>query len=150
RRNPQAFILVDCCQCFDAKWDGESLAAQGDAAVLAFGIGKPMTTLYGGAVLTDRDDVAAAVRGYRAAHFRQRPRTASLGRTGYLVASWLALTSAAAGITHFLESADTPLRRYLDGLRAREGIRLPADGDVLMTATEASVGRKQLERAAAF
>src|SRR5262249_14475144 len=69
RRNPNALILMDCCQCFDARWSGDLLAAQGDAAVLAFGIGKPMTTLYGGALLSNRDDLAAAVRRYRDATF---------------------------------------------------------------------------------
>ncbi len=27
-RNPKALILMDCCQCFDARWQGERLASQ--------------------------------------------------------------------------------------------------------------------------
>src|SRR5262249_45275935 len=69
-RNPKTLILMDCCQCFDARWQGERLASQGDAALLAFGLGKPMTTLYGGALLTNRDDLADTIRQYRNSTFR--------------------------------------------------------------------------------
>src|SRR5436190_15454253 len=126
RRNPKTLILMDCCQCFDARWRGSLLAAQGDAAVLAFGIGKPMTTLFGGAVLTDRSDLAKAVGGYRDATFTSRPLHAIVRRWVYFLSSWLALSSPAARLTDFLENADTPLHRYLLQLRARETIRLPA------------------------
>ena len=150
RRNPNALILVDCCQAFDARWRGERLAAQGDAALLAFGIGKPMTTLYGGALLTHRADLARRVRRYRDAAFRRRGWGAAWRRRFYFLASWLALSAPLVGLTDWLEHADTPLRRYLLTLRAREAIRLPADSQTLMLPLEAAVGRSQLGRAAAL
>jgi len=150
RRNPTALIIADCCQCFDARWQGELLATQGDVAVLAFGIGKPMTSLYGGALLTNRDDVAQAVRRYRDSSFRPQRRSAAVRQRLYLLASWLALSGPAVRLTDFIENGNTPLRRYLVTLRAREAIRLPVDNELLMTAEEAAVGRVQLRRVAGF
>jgi dTDP-4-amino-4,6-dideoxygalactose transaminase len=150
RRNPNALILMDCCQCFDAGWRGESLASRGDAAVLAFGIGKPMTTLLGGALLTNREDVYAAVRSRRDATFVSRPRRSACFRWGYFLSSWLALSDPAVALTDWLENVDSPLHRYLLRLRAREEIGLPADNATFMTAMEAAIGRTQLQRVSDF
>ena len=150
RRNPRALIIMDCCQCFDAHWQGEPLIAQGDAALLAFGIGKPMTTLYGGALLTDRDDIAGAVRHYRDTTFQQPTRWAKLQRWVYFFASWLALSGPFVTWTDRFESAATPLRRYLLTLRAREAIRLPVDSEVQMMSMAAAIGLSQLQRAGYF
>ena len=150
RRNPKTFILMDCCQGFDARWRGDTMAAHGDAAVLAFGIGKPMTTLYGGALLTNRDDVAIAVRQQRAATLASWPRTARLRRWLYFLSSWLALSSAGVRLTDVLENADTPLHRYLLRLRSREAIRLPADNGAAMLPMQAAIGHMQLQRVAGF
>ena len=150
QRNPKALILLDCCQAFDARWHGERLTSQGDAALLAFGLGKPMTTLYGGALLTNRDDLAQAVRQYRHTTFRTPGRAAALRRWSYFLGSWLALSSPCVRLTDWLEHVDTPLQRYLLTLRAREAIRLPADYNVLMLPLEAAIGRAQLQRAASF
>jgi perosamine synthetase len=150
RRNPNAFILVDCCQCFDARWGDTLLASQGDAAVLAFGIGKPMTTFYGGALLTNRDDLADAFRRYCDRARVTRPPMAAVLRWGYFLSSWIALSAPVAPLTDILENAQTPLHRYLLRLRAREAIQLPADNDALMMPMEAAVGRAQLERVGGF
>src|SRR5262245_1689894 len=149
-RNPKTLILMDCCQCFDARWQGERLASQGDATLLAFGLGKPMTTLYGGALLTNRDDLAYTVRQYRNSTFRVPGHTAVLRRWVYFLGSWLALSSSWVGLTDWLEHMDTPVQRYLLTLRARESIRLPVDHDVLMLPMEAAIGRTQLQRVAGF
>jgi perosamine synthetase len=150
RRNSTALIVMDCCQSFDARWQGALLAAQGDAAVLAFGIGKPMTTLFGGAVLTDRNDLAKSLAGYRDATFASRPRRAIAGRWLYFLSTWLALSGPAVRLTDFFENADTPLHRYLLRLRAREAIRLPADTSAFMLPMEAALGSSQLRRVDGF
>lgn len=150
RRNPGVLVLMDCCQCFDARWQGEMLAGQGDAALLAFGIGKPMTTLYGGALLTNRDDLAQAVRRYRDAEFRSATGGAVLRRWFYFLASWAALSGPVVWLTDQVENRDTPLRRYLMRLRAREAVRMPEDNEVLMMPMEAAIGREQLKRAVGF
>lgn len=150
RRNPRALILIDSCQAFDATWQGQRLSDVGDAALLAFGIGKPITALYGGALLTDRDDLAQAVRTYQETHFRRAGTSSIVQRWFYFLASWLALSGPMVGLTDWLEHTDTPLRRYLLTLRSREAIRLPADNEVTMRPLEAAVGLSQLRRVEYF
>ncbi|MFI5364852.1 MAG: DegT/DnrJ/EryC1/StrS family aminotransferase [Candidatus Binatia bacterium] len=150
RRNSKALILIDCCQAFDARWQGTLLAEQGDAAILAFGIGKPMTTLFGGALLTNSEQLANAVRRYRDATFQARPFHAVVRRWLYFLSTWLALSHGAAAFTDFLENADTPLHRYLRRLRARESIQLPGDNRAFMLPLEAAIGRIQLRRVGSF
>jgi perosamine synthetase len=150
RRNQEVFILIDCCQCFDATWNSQMLTECGDGAFLAFGIGKPMTTLYGGAFLTNQKNLAQSVRRYRDATFVTRPCMAKVMRWFYFIASWMALTTPLVRFTNLMMNADTSLRRYFLTLRAQDSIRLPNDHETLMLPMEASIGREQLSRVAAF
>jgi dTDP-4-amino-4,6-dideoxygalactose transaminase len=150
RRNRDACILVDCCQAFGARWDGRLLMHACDGALLAFGIGKPMTTLNGGALLTNRSDLAASVYSFREQYYRSQSIIAAFQRLFYFVASWAALSPSMTALTDFLMNADTPLRRYLRRLRAREEIRLPEDNEVLMLPMQAAIGRQQLHRLSGF
>ncbi|MEW6717731.1 MAG: DegT/DnrJ/EryC1/StrS aminotransferase family protein [Chloroflexota bacterium] len=150
RRNPRALILMDCAQCFDASWNGDVLAVQGDAAILAFGIGKPMTTLFGGALLTNREDLAKAVRSYRDTHFQKPSKGIWMRQWFYFLASWIALSRALVKSLDWLENAQTPLRNYLVKLRSREAIRFPGDAQTQMTTIQGAIGRSQLRRVANF
>ncbi len=149
-RNPDALVIADYCQAFDATWPGTSIHEQGDAILLSFGIGKPLTTLYGGALLTNRQDLAQRVRAYRDATFQTPSRTQIITRWGYFLASWIALSDRMVGFTDWMEHAETPLRRYLLSLRSRESIELPADNMTLMRSMEAGIGRSQLRRVGQF
>ena len=150
RRNKNAIIFIDCCQCFDARWNGQMLAGGGDGAFLAFGIGKPMTSLYGGAFLTNRESLAQSVRRYRNATFTRRSGMAGVMRWLYFVASWAALSVPLVRLTDSIVNSDSPLRNYLLTLRAREAIRLPADNQTMMLPLEAAIGQEQLHRVSTF
>lgn len=150
RRNQDTVIFIDCCQCFDAKWNSQILAECGDGAFLAFGIGKPMTTLYGGAFLTNQKNLAQSVRMYRDTTFMARPSMAGVLRWFYFIASWMALSGPFVRFTNLMMNTDTPFQHYLLTLRAREAIRLPSDNQVLMLPMEAAIGMEQLRRVVAF
>ncbi|MGZ3635207.1 MAG: DegT/DnrJ/EryC1/StrS family aminotransferase [Syntrophales bacterium] len=150
RRNKNTIIFIDCCQCFDARWNGEMLAGCGDGAFLAFGIGKPMTSLYGGAFLTNRESLAQSVRRYRDTTFTRRSGMAGVMRWLYFVVSWAALSVPFVRFTDAMVNTDTPLKNYLLTLRSREAIRLPADNETMMLPLEAAIGRTQLRRVSAF
>jgi len=150
RRNKNAIIFIDCCQCFDARWNGQMLAACGDGAFLAFGIGKPMTSLYGGAFLTNRESLAQSVRIYRNATFTKRSGMAVVMRWLYFVSSWAALSVPFVRFTDAMVNTDTPLRNYLLTLRAHEAICLPTDNQTMMLPLEAAIGLEQLLRVSTF
>jgi dTDP-4-amino-4,6-dideoxygalactose transaminase len=57
------FVLQDAAQSFGAKWRGQPVGRQGDAAATSFYPSKPLGGYGdGGAVLTDDDDLATRVR----------------------------------------------------------------------------------------
>ncbi|APW99285.1 aminotransferase DegT [Halobiforma lacisalsi AJ5] len=58
------FVLEDACQAHGAEIDGERAGELGDAACFSFYPTKNMTTGEGGAVATDREDVAERVTRY--------------------------------------------------------------------------------------
>ncbi|CAG0945907.1 partial dTDP-4-amino-4,6-dideoxy-D-glucose transaminase, partial [Anaerolineae bacterium] len=135
----------DCAQSFDVRWQGNLVAAHGDAAILAFGIGKAMTALFGGALLTNRRDIAQTVQNYRDHSFRSSSMAHSLGRLAYFAASWLAVNGFGVNATDFVERLGA-----LNAFRSRESIRLPNDNSVLMPRCQAAMGNAQLPRLPAF
>ena len=55
-------LIEDAAQSQGSRWNGRLVGSFGDAGVLSFGMMKNVNSLYGGAVLTNRDDVAQVVR----------------------------------------------------------------------------------------
>jgi dTDP-4-amino-4,6-dideoxygalactose transaminase len=58
----QIFIIEDVAQAFGAMKDGKPLGTNGDVAFLSFGRGKNITCGSGGAILTNSDSIAQAIR----------------------------------------------------------------------------------------
>ncbi|MFQ5455909.1 MAG: DegT/DnrJ/EryC1/StrS family aminotransferase [Nitrospirota bacterium] len=150
RKNPNTFILTDCCQSFNAQWKGNLLVREGDAAILAFGIGKPMTSLFGGALLTNRADIILTVKRYRDRVYTKPDIFRSFKRLTYFLASWIAFSGPCVNLTNFLESSSNPLQWYLKRFRTREAIKLPRDNQFLLTKLEASIGCIQLRKVKQF
>ncbi len=59
-----SFVIDDAAQCFGGELDGVRCGAGGDLGLLSFGRGKGLTTLEGGALLSDDVDAIDAARGY--------------------------------------------------------------------------------------
>jgi len=147
-RNPQALIVLDSCLCFDAAWCGDRMAAQADAAVLAFGNEKPIVAVLGGALLTNHDDLARAVQRYRDTAFRNATTATVWRRWVYFAASWLAYSGTGADMAAWLKSHVSPIGSYVQSWRERATIDLPPDNEVHMLPMAAGIGSAQLARAA--
>src|SRR5688572_1792800 len=59
------WVVEDACEALAAEYKGRPAGTFGDAAVFAFYPNKQITTAEGGIVVTQRDDVAAAIRALR-------------------------------------------------------------------------------------
>jgi dTDP-4-amino-4,6-dideoxygalactose transaminase len=55
-------LVEDTSQSFGARVAGRRLGTFGDAGIFSFGMAKNVNSLYGGLVVTDRDDIAAMLR----------------------------------------------------------------------------------------
>jgi dTDP-4-amino-4,6-dideoxygalactose transaminase len=57
----QVTIVEDAAQVLGAKWNGNKLGMLGDVSFFSLGRGKALSTVEGGVILTDRDDIAAGL-----------------------------------------------------------------------------------------
>jgi len=64
----QIKVLEDCAQATGARYHGKRLGSFGDAAYYTFGLTKNITTLKGGMVTTDDDELAGFIRKETAGH----------------------------------------------------------------------------------
>lgn len=148
-RNPQVLIVMDCAQCFDARWNGALIAQQGDVAILAFGIGKAMTMLFGGAVLTNHDGLYQRLADYRARAFASPSWGYTFLRLAYFVGGWLATTELGAFWFDVFERSALQASS-LATLRARDSIRLPRDNTTQLPNLQAAIGLAQIARLGQF
>ena len=69
-----AFLIDDAAQCLGATKDARQCGTFGDAGFYSLGRGKGVTTMGGGILVTDRDDLAPENRERRALGCRALPR----------------------------------------------------------------------------
>ena len=144
QRHPQVAIIQDCAHSFAAEWRGRQVQREGVAAIFGLNISKLITSIFGGMVTTDRDEVAARLRALRAARLRPASLGKSLRRLAYLLAVYPAFSEPVYGLVNQVERRGWLDRfvRYYDEAR----IDMPADHLEAMTAVEARVGQVQVGR----
>ncbi|MDZ7697293.1 MAG: DegT/DnrJ/EryC1/StrS family aminotransferase [Deltaproteobacteria bacterium] len=54
----EAVVVEDAAQAMGGKWEGEKLGTFGDVSFFSLGRGKAISTVEGGVILTNRDDIA--------------------------------------------------------------------------------------------
>jgi CDP-4-dehydro-6-deoxyglucose reductase, E1 len=64
-RKHSLYLLEDCCDALGTTFHGKHVGTSGDTATLSFYPAHHITTGEGGAVLTNRDDLAGAIRSLR-------------------------------------------------------------------------------------
>jgi len=118
-------LIFDASHALGCSCDGGSIASVGDAHVFSFHATKILNTFEGGAVVTDRDDLADKIRLMKNFGFSGYDRVIYIGTNGKM-----SEVSAAMGLTG-LESLDDVIswnrgnyRSYRQGLEGMEGIRL--------------------------
>lgn len=58
-------IIEDCSQCFDASYDGQRIGTFGDAAFFSLTNFKVCSSLFGGMIVTNNEDMAARLTAFR-------------------------------------------------------------------------------------
>jgi dTDP-4-amino-4,6-dideoxygalactose transaminase len=118
-------LVFDASHAFGCTYNGESIARIGDAHVFSFHATKLLNTFEGGAVVTDRDDLAAKVRLMKNFGFSGYDSVIYIGTNGKMNE-----VSAAMGLTG-LECLDDLIavnrrvyREYRRELAGVKGVRL--------------------------
>lgn len=139
-------VIQDCAHAFGAEHGGRRVCNAGDAAVFGLNISKLMTSIFGGMITTNDDEIASALRAWRDVHCRPPGVSKSLTRRLYLFAAHAALSRPAYGLVHWLQESTTALDRFTKAYHLDDVIHLPPDHLDRMLPVEAAVGLVQLTK----
>lgn len=143
-RFPHVEIIQDCAHSFAAEWQGRPVQKAGRAAIFGLNVSKIMSSVFGGMVTTDDEELAERLRGMAASRLVPAGPLREAQRLAYLAASSLALAPMAFTAVDRIRRAgliDRFTEYYSD-----DAIDMPADHLVGLTRVEASVGTVQCRR----
>jgi len=138
------WLVQDCCHAFGAEWKGRMIGTSGDVAVYAFNVSKLMTSIFGGMLTFQDQELAGKIRRWRDDQFRQAGFLKSLKRRLYLLAVYIAFNQTLYGITWWLQKKTSFLNRFTKAYHLDDKVRFPPDYLEKMTDAEAGVGLVQL------
>ena len=140
----KVYVIQDCAHSFGAKWKGQLVNKAGDAAIFGSNISKILSTIFGGIVTTDDEEIYQKLKDYRTHHFKQPGWTKSIRRLLYLLSTYITFQPAIYGFVNNLEEMGFLDRfvKYYD----EEKIDFPEDFRDWMLSIEARVGLEQLKK----
>lgn len=140
------WIMNDCCHAFGADWNGRKLGESGDVAVYAFNVSKIITTIFGGALTFQNQELADKIREFRDRNFTTNNCSRGLKKAIYLIAIYLAFSKVGYPITHYIKNKTSLLKKYTDKYHLDDRIEFPPDYLEKMSNIEAGVGLIQLKK----
>ncbi|MBA7490800.1 GDP-perosamine synthase [subsurface metagenome] len=140
----KVYVIQDCAHSFGAKWKGQLVNKAGDAAIFGSNISKVLSTIFGGIVTTDDEQIYKKLKSYRTHHFRRPSWTKSIKRLLYLLSTYITFQPVVYGFVNNLEKMGLLNRfvKYYDEAK----IDFPDDFQDLMLPIEARVGLEQLKK----
>ena len=142
-KHPHVAILQDCAHSFAGEWQGRPVQKAGLAAIFGLNVSKLMTSIFGGMITTDDDELAARLRETRSRHLMSEGGR-NIGRAVYLTAATAALSPPVFGMVKRISEMgliDRFIRYYDESL-----IDMPKDYLSQIGRAEASVGVRQSRR----
>jgi len=146
RYGHKIWLIQDCCHAFGAEWKGKSIGSSGDVAVYALNISKLMTSIFGGMLTFQDQQLADKVRLWRDENFKSAGWLKSIKRRIYTLAVYIAFNEKIYGITWWLQTNTKILNRFTKLYHLDEKIIFPPDYLSKMHNVEAAVGLKQLKK----
>jgi dTDP-4-amino-4,6-dideoxygalactose transaminase len=140
----KVYVIQDCAHSFGARWKGQLVNKTGDAAIFGSNISKVLSTIFGGVVTTDDEEIYRKLKNYRMRHFKQPGWTKSIRRLLYFLSTYITFQPVVYGFVNNVEEIGllNHFVKYYD-----EGkIDFPEDFQDLMLPIEARVGLEQLKK----
>jgi perosamine synthetase len=140
------WFINDCCHAFGAKHNGDLVGNTGDVAIYALNISKIITSIFGGMLTFQDEQLANKVRQWRDENYAPPAFSKSLKRRLYLIATFFAFSKSLYWLTHLIQNKTKILKRYTDSFHLDNKIHFPPDYLEQMADIEAAVGMVQLEK----
>lgn len=138
------WIVQDCAHSFGARWHGEPVSNAGDVALYGLNISKMITSIFGGMLTTNDNQVAGKIREWRDANFHKPTLLKSMHRRLYLMAVYPAFNELLYGFVYWLQNETPFLDILTKAYHLDEKIHFPPDYMDFMLGMEADVGCRQL------
>jgi len=144
KRHPNIFIIQDCAHSFAATWNGKPVQKEGIAALFGLNISKILTSIFGGMITTDNEDVYRKLKTMREQRLKKPGWGKGLRRLLYLLAVYPAFWEPVYGLINRLERLGVLnyFVKYYDDAK----IDMPSDYKVKMSPIEARVGMIQINK----
>ena len=141
---PNVKIIQDCAHSFMASWENKLVNKTSDAAFFGMNISKLITSIFGGMVTTDSQELQLELLKVKEEIIEKQTFSKSLSRFAYLLSVIVAFWKPIYGFIHKLERSGLLNRfvKYFD----EEKIDMPLDFLHPLTPLEARVGKVQCNK----
>jgi dTDP-4-amino-4,6-dideoxygalactose transaminase len=145
RTGREILVFQDCAHSLGATCQGKPVGNEGDAAIFGLGINKMITSVLGGMVTTNDENIRQSLREYRDSNFSPGNFRKRLTRSIYLSLAFMTLNDSLYRLVDFLEEK-TPFLDFFTSDYDENKITLPKDYLERMVDLEARVGIEQLKK----
>lgn len=146
RYGHKIWLIQDCAHSFGAAWNGRLVGTSGDTALYALNISKMMTSIFGGMLTFQDQNLADKVRAWRDARFKKPGMMKPWLRRFYLLAVYGAFNETIYGLVWWLQEKTPFLNKFTKAYHLDDKIHFPPDYLEQMLDVEAAVGLKQLKK----
>ncbi len=140
------WLIQDCAHSFGATWNGRLVGTSGDTALYALNISKMITSIFGGMLTFQDQDLADKIRSWRDERFKKPGLLKPLLRRLYLVAVYIAFNETIYGLVWWLQEKTPLLNKLTKAYHLDDKIHFPPDYLDHMLDVEAAVGLEQLKK----
>ena len=142
--HPQVHIIQDCAHSFAAEWKGKPVQKEGIAALFGLNISKTLTSIFGGMITTDNEDIYQKLKTIREQRLKRPGRGKGIRRLLYLLAVYPTFWAPVYGLINRMERSG--LLNYFVQYYDDAKIDMPSDYLEEMCGIEARVGRANIDR----
>ena len=140
------WLIQDCAHSFGATWNGRMVGTSGDTALYALNISKMMTSIFGGMLTFQDQDLANKIRTWRDERFKKPGLLKPWMRRLYLLAVYVAFNETIYGLVWWLQEKTPLLNKLTKAYHLDDKIHFPPDFLEQMLDVEATVGLEQLKK----
>lgn len=143
-KHPHIHIIQDCAHSFSAQWNKQPVQTAGVAAIYGLNISKLITSIFGGMITTDDDQIAAELVKLRDTQLSNIRFSKSIYRRLYLMAIYFAFNNQIYGFINWLERNGflNHFVKYYDESK----LTMPKDYLDKLSNIEATIGKIQLTK----